>query len=59
MPRHINVGIRSDEELNKIVSLMGTTISEGGQMPNIHEAIRKHGKGKKRAQMLMDASQAV
>uniref|UniRef100_A0A8D0GWN6 Histone H2A n=1 Tax=Sphenodon punctatus TaxID=8508 RepID=A0A8D0GWN6_SPHPU len=33
-PRHIQLAVRNDEELNKLFS--GVTISEGGVMPNIH-----------------------
>ncbi|XP_053168493.1 late histone H2A.2.2-like [Hemicordylus capensis] len=33
-PRHIQLAVRNDEELNKLFS--GVTIAEGGVMPNIH-----------------------
>ncbi|CAL2052467.1 unnamed protein product [Caenorhabditis brenneri] len=36
-PRHINVAVRNDEELNKM--LAGVTISGGGVFPNIHSAL--------------------
>ncbi|XP_053679667.1 histone H2A, sperm-like [Anopheles nili] len=36
-PRHIQLAIRNDEELNKL--LQGTTISQGGVMPNIHAVL--------------------
>ncbi|KAH9398668.1 histone H2A [Tyrophagus putrescentiae] len=36
-PRHIQLAIRNDEELNKL--LAGVTISEGGVMPHINSAL--------------------
>uniref|UniRef100_A0A8D2JAK3 Histone H2A n=1 Tax=Varanus komodoensis TaxID=61221 RepID=A0A8D2JAK3_VARKO len=33
-PRHIQLAVRNDEELNKL--FMGVTIAEGGVLPNIH-----------------------
>ena len=37
MPRHIQLAIRNDEELSK---LLGTvTIREGGVLPNIHSVL--------------------
>ncbi|XP_066476251.1 late histone H2A.L3-like [Tiliqua scincoides] len=33
-PRHIQLAVRNDEELNKLLS--GVTIAEGGVLPNIH-----------------------
>ncbi|XP_050079567.1 histone H2A, sperm-like [Anopheles maculipalpis] len=36
-PRHIQLAIRNDEELSKL--LQGTTISQGGVMPNIHSVL--------------------
>ena len=33
-PRHLQLAIRNDEELNKLLS--GVTISQGGVVPNIH-----------------------
>ena len=34
VPRHIQLAIRNDEELNKLLS--NTTIAAGGVLPNIH-----------------------
>lgn len=36
-PRHIQLAIRNDEELNKL--LAGVTIAEGGVLPNIHAVL--------------------
>ncbi|NWR71366.1 H2A protein, partial [Centropus unirufus] len=36
-PRHIQLAVRSDEELNKLCS--SVTIAEGGVMPNIHSQL--------------------
>ena len=45
VPRHIQLAIRNDEELNKLLS--GVTISSGGVIPNIHQVLlpnKKSGK---------------
>ncbi|XP_060822122.1 histone H2A-like [Bombus pascuorum] len=37
IPRHVQLAIRNDEELNKLLS--GVTISQGGVLPNIQAAL--------------------
>eukprot|EP01023_Acetabularia_acetabulum_P037605 TRINITY_DN3574_c0_g1_i3.p4 TRINITY_DN3574_c0_g1~~TRINITY_DN3574_c0_g1_i3.p4 ORF type:complete len:131 (-),score=27.25 TRINITY_DN3574_c0_g1_i3:475-867(-) len=37
IPRHIQLAIRNDEELSKLLS--GVTIAAGGVMPNIHNVL--------------------
>ena len=37
IPRHLQLAIRNDEELNKL--LAGVTISQGGVLPNIHAVL--------------------
>jgi len=37
VPRHIQMAVRSDEELNKLLG--GVTIASGGVMPNIHTVL--------------------
>ena len=36
-PRHLQLAIRNDEELNKLLD--GVTISQGGVLPNIHTVL--------------------
>ena len=49
-PRHLQLAIRNDEELNKL--LAGVTIAQGGVLPNIHAVLlpKKTGSGKKGSQ---------
>ena len=47
VPRHIQLAIRNDEELNKL--LADVTISQGGVLPNIHSVLlpaKTKGEGK-------------
>lgn len=48
VPRHLQLAVRNDEELNKLLS--GVTIAAGGVLPNIHQILlpkkSKEGKGK-------------
>eukprot|EP00179_Madagascaria_erythrocladioides_P022291 CAMPEP_0198335050 /NCGR_PEP_ID=MMETSP1450-20131203/20041_1 /TAXON_ID=753684 ORGANISM="Madagascaria erythrocladiodes, Strain CCMP3234" /NCGR_SAMPLE_ID=MMETSP1450 /ASSEMBLY_ACC=CAM_ASM_001115 /LENGTH=130 /DNA_ID=CAMNT_0044039681 /DNA_START=71 /DNA_END=463 /DNA_ORIENTATION=+ len=37
IPRHIQLAVRNDEELNKL--LAGVTIAAGGVLPNIHAVL--------------------
>ncbi|CAL7936128.1 unnamed protein product [Xylocopa violacea] len=37
IPRHVQLAVRNDEELNKLLS--GVTISQGGVLPNIQAAL--------------------
>mmetsp|Transcript_18531 Transcript_18531/g.32164 ORF Transcript_18531/g.32164 Transcript_18531/m.32164 type:complete len:133 (+) Transcript_18531:226-624(+) len=46
IPRHIQLAVRNDEELNKL--LAGVTIASGGVLPNIHSVLMPKNKGQKR-----------
>jgi histone H2A len=37
VPRHIQLAVRNDEELNKLFG--GVTIAQGGVLPNIHQVL--------------------
>ena len=37
IPRHVQLAVRNDEELNKL--LAGVTIASGGVLPNIHSVL--------------------
>ena len=37
IPRHIQLAVRNDEELNKLLG--GVTIASGGALPNIHAVL--------------------
>jgi len=43
IPRHIQLAVRNDEELNKFLG--GITIASGGVMPNIHQVLMPKKKG--------------
>ena len=45
IPRHIQLAVRNDEELNKLLG--GVTIASGGVLPNIHTVLLPKSKGKK------------
>jgi histone H2A len=47
VPRHIQLAVRNDEELSKLLS--GVTIAAGGVLPNIHSVLlpKKTGKAGK------------
>lgn len=52
IPRHIQLAVRNDEELNKL--LAGVTIAAGGVLPNIHQVLMPRRKAPKK-----DPSQEV
>ena len=45
IPRHLQLAVRNDEELNKLLG--GVTIASGGVLPNIHTVLLPKSKGKK------------
>ena len=44
VPRHVQLAVRNDEELNKLLG--GVTIASGGVLPNIHAVLLPKKKGK-------------
>lgn len=47
VPRHIQLAVRNDEELNKM--MQGVTIASGGVLPNIHAVLLPKSKGEKKS----------
>ena len=47
IPRHIQLAVRNDEELSKL--LAGVTIASGGVLPNIHSVLLPKKTAKKEA----------
>jgi histone H2A len=45
IPRHVQLAVRNDEELNKLLG--GVTIASGGVLPNIHSVLLPKTKAKK------------
>ena len=45
VPRHIQLAVRNDEELSKLLG--GVTIAAGGVLPNIHSVLLPKKTGKK------------
>lgn len=50
VPRHIQLAVRNDEELNKL--LAGVTISEGGVLPNIQAVLLPKKTGQNRVKKI-------
>lgn len=48
IPRHIQLAVRNDEELNKLFG--GVTIAQGGVLPNIHNVLVPKGSGKEKTE---------
>ena len=48
VPRHIQLAVRNDEELNKLLG--GVTIASGGVLPNIHSVLVPKGSKAGKAQ---------
>jgi len=44
VPRHIQLAVRNDEELNRL--LAGVTIASGGVLPNVHQVLIPKSTGK-------------
>jgi histone H2A len=47
VPRHIQLAVRNDEELGKLLG--GVTIAAGGVLPNVHSSLIKKKSSKKAA----------
>ena len=48
IPRHIQLAVRNDEELNRLMA--NTTIANGGVLPNINQHLLPKAKGEKEAE---------
>lgn len=48
VPRHIQLAVRNDEELSKLLG--GVTIAAGGVLPNIHSVLLPKKTGKKESE---------
>ena len=55
IPRHIQLAVRNDEELNKLLG--DVTITGGGVLPNIHAVLLPQSKKKKKKSTQLSASQ--
>merc|ERR1712020_711057 len=55
VPRHIQLAVRNDEELNKLLG--DVTITGGGVLPNIHAVLLPKSKKKKKKSTQLSASQ--
>ncbi len=55
IPRHVQLAVRNDEELNKLMS--GVTIAAGGVLPNIHAVLLPKNKGDKSKKKQFSGSQ--
>merc|ERR1712168_660709 len=55
IPRHIQLAVRNDEELNKLLG--DVTITGGGVLPNIHAVLLPKNKKKKKKSTQLSASQ--
>ena len=48
IPRHIQLAVRNDEELNKLFG--SVTIAQGGVLPNIHSVLLPKSSGKEKSE---------
>ncbi len=55
IPRHIQLAVRNDEELNKLFG--SVTIAQGGVLPNIHSVLLPKASGKSGKSVKASASQ--
>ena len=54
IPRHIQLAVRNDEELNKFLG--GVTVAQGGVLPNIHAVLLPKKKKGKNTTMALTSS---